>query len=450
MGRNIAIIGSGPSGIYAAEALAKLSTDNSIFIIESLFCPYGLVRSGVAPDHQKIKEVAKLFDKVLARENVHFLGNLEIGKNIEVVELEDYFDAIIFCTGAHHDRLLGIPGEGLGNVETATNFVGWYNSHPWFEDKVFDLELENIAVIGQGNVAVDVSRILLKNINDLRKTDISDKALEVLEKSKVKNVYMIGRRGPLQAAFTDKELRELGEIPDVYVSVNPADLVLSQEEQKWLEEAPKGLKKNYTILKEFSERSYNGESKKLHIQFLLSPIEFLGDEKISEIRLVKNSLSGDLSSRKATATESEKKLSVDLVFKSVGYRGRSLKGLPFDDAKGVFHHVCGKITGDLAHSKFYTSGWIKRGPSGVVGTNKADSVETVNALLAEIENLPQPNKSTTEFLDYLKSKQIELIDFESWKLIDQEEIRRGNTIAPRKKFLNNKEALNFLKTLKIK
>ncbi len=446
MGRNIAIIGSGPSGIYAAEALAKSSSDNSIYIIESLFCPYGLVRSGVAPDHPKIKEVAKLFDKTLARENVHFLANLEIGKDIEVSELENYFDAIIFCTGAHHDRSLGISGENLKNVETATNFVGWYNAHPWFEDKVFALDLENVAVIGQGNVAVDVSRILLKDVNALKTTDISYKALEALEKSKVKNVYMVGRRGPLQAAFTDKELRELGEIPDVFVNVNPEDLQLTPEEQEWLESSPKGLQKNYSILKDFSERTPNGESKNLHIKFFLSPVEFVGDSSVEEIKLVKNTLTGDLSSRKAVASEIEEKLPVGLVFKSVGYKGRPIKGLPFDDTKGVFNHISGKITGEFEYPKFFTSGWIKRGPSGVVGTNKADSVETVNTLLAEIDSLPKPKKSIADFLEYLNSKELDLIDFERWKLIDQEEIRRGNGIAPRKKFLNNKEALNFLKT----
>jgi len=445
MARNIAIIGSGPAGIYAAEALTKTGLDLSVFIIEALFCPYGLVRSGVAPDHQKIKEVSKLFDKTLTKENVHFLGNIEVGKDFELSDLKAYFDAIIICAGAHQDRNLGIPGENLKNVDTATNFVGWYNCHPWFLDKQYNLDSHDVVVSGQGNVAIDVSRILLKDPLDLEPTDISRLSLESLRNSKSKNHYMMGRRGPLQAAFTDKELKELGEISNLHINVDAKELVLTDEEQAWLSQAPKGLQRNYSILKEYSEREYSDQTRTLHIRFFLSPLEFQGETKITSAKFAINDLVGPVENRKAVPSGKEIEIKSDLVLKSVGYKGKAFGELPFDPERGVLKNIKGQIfiEGE-SHPYYFTSGWIKRGPSGVVGTNKADSVETVETLLSVLDSLPNAEKSPTDFLEFLKSKNIQVISFLDWCKLNQEEIKRGKEVFPRLKFTDNKEALAFL------
>ena len=438
----IAIIGAGPAGIYAAEALSKAKPEVQIYIFEALFCPYGLVRSGVAPDHYKIKEVSKLFDKTLSRDNVHFYGNIEIGKDITLSELRDHFSAIIFCTGAHKDRNLEIPGEDLNNVTTATNFVGWYNCHPWFQNQSFNLNHENVSIIGQGNVAVDVTRILLQDIEILKTTDISPLAINAIKESKIKNVYMIGRRGPLQAAFTDKELKELGELKDVHVNVNQEDLLLSSDEENWLAQAPKGLQKNYSILKEYSAREYQGQSRTLHICFFLSPTSFKGDLSVESIELVKNKLEGPLDGRKAVPTTNYVNINSSLVFKSVGYKGQNLENLPWDNKKGTFLNDKGLVSD--GSSQIYTSGWIKRGPSGVVGTNKADSVETINTLLENFESLPIPVKQPKSLIEDLKNKSIKLIELNDWIEIEKEEVRLGNQVSQRKKFLSNQDAINFL------
>ena len=441
MGKRIAIIGSGPAGLYAAEALSKSDQEIEIYIIEALFCPYGLVRSGVAPDHQKIKEVTKLFDKTLSKENVHFLGNVKIEEDLSLCEAKSFFDAIVLCNGAHKDRNMGIAGENLPGVHTATTFVGWYNCHPWFEQIDFDLNCENVSVIGQGNVAIDVSRILLNSINRLESSDISRHSLEILKASKVKNVRIIGRRGPLQAAFTDKELNELGELEDVFIKVDKDDLVLSEDEKTWLAASPKGIQRNYSILKDFSERTYQNQSKTLEILFFYSPKEFLGIKNLEKIILEKNILSGPLDKRQAQGSGALIELKSEMVLKSVGYFGSGLGNLPFDDKRGTYKHQNGRL---LETTGFYTSGWIKRGPSGVVGTNKADSVETITQLLADLPSLPGATKSIEELYSYLKAKNIQIIDFPAWKILDSEEVRRGGTTSPRIKFRNNREALDFL------
>ena len=445
----IAIIGAGPSGLYAAEALLKQKPELKIFIFDALYCPYGLVRSGVAPDHYKIKEVIKLFDKTLAKEQITFLGNVHIGKDLTINEIREYFSAVIICTGAHKDRKLNIEGEDLTEVTNATNFVGWYNSHPWFQNFSIPFDKEKVYVIGQGNVAIDVSRILLKDPRKLETTDISQVVLEKLKSSKIKEVHLIGRRGPLEAAFTDKELKELGELDDVFVEVRKDDLILSNEEAQYLESAPKTLKSNFEILKQFSEKTYCGEKKRLKIRFFLSPLQFFSKNEdapknsLGSILLCKNRLEGQIGSKKAIATAEEFNEDVDIVLKSIGYKGENLENLPWDESRGTFIHEAGLII-DGSY-QLYTSGWIKRGPSGVIGTNKADSFETVQTLINNFDKLPNPNKNLNEIYSLLLKKNIQPINFQDWKKLDNEEITRGKGIASRVKFNSNQEALSFLK-----
>ncbi len=452
---HFAIIGAGPAGIYAAEALLKKLPECKIDIIEALSAPFGLVRSGVAPDHFKIKEVSRQFEKTLSHPSVSLRGNVRIGEDISIDELRTHYHAIILAHGAQKDRTLGIPGENLEGSHTATSFVGWYNSHPWFKDISFNLNGKTAVIIGQGNVAIDVTRVLLKNVEDLHSTDIALHAEEVLAESTLEDIYLVGRRGPLQMACTDKELKELGEIPNVDVLLRPEDLALTKEENEWLEQAPKGTRRNFEILKEFSERfsnlPNNNSNKRIHIRFFLSPIEISGETEVSGIRFVKNILSGDLDKRLATPGTDTEEIPCDLVFRSVGYLGQGIPGIPFDEKRGIYPNEKGRILQNGTFLKgLYTSGWIKRGPSGVIGTNKADSVETVLSLVEDLEELAKHEiKPSPELWDRLLNEKHFLSDFQDWKEIDREERTRGEQLGKvSHKFRTQEEMISFLKNLK--
>lgn len=459
---NFAIVGAGPAGIYAAEAILKKAAQENITcridLIEALSTPYGLVRSGVAPDHFKIKEVSRLFEKTLSNEAVSLIGNVHVGKDISIEELRMHYHAVILAHGTQKDRTLGIPGESLPGSFTATSFVGWYNSHPWFEDINFDLKKKTAVLIGQGNVAIDVARVLLKSVEELHSTDIGAHAEEALTESTLEDIYLIGRRGPLQMACTDKELKELGEIPGVSVVVKAEDLVLTDDEKAWLEQAPKGTRRNYDILKEFSEKpaahpNYLSDSKRrVHIRFFLSPLEIIGETEVSAIRFAKNTLSGDLDKRSAAPNGETEDLATDLVFRSVGYLGEGIKGLPFDTKRGVYPNQNGKVTeNDTPIKGLYTSGWIKRGPSGVIGTNKADSVETVQSIFEDIESLKDqqvndPEQRNPEKLwAKLRSSGIPITDFSDWKTIEAEEKSQGEQRGKTShKFRSQKEMVSYI------
>jgi ferredoxin/flavodoxin---NADP+ reductase len=447
---HFAIVGAGPAGIYAAEALLKKVPECTIDIVEALSAPYGLVRFGVAPDHYKIKDVSRQFEKTLSHPSVSFLGNIRVGEDVSIDELRMHYHAVILAHGTQKDRALGIPGEDLEGSHTATSFVGWYNSHPWFKDVHFDLKKKTAVLIGQGNVAIDVARILLKSTDSLHPTDIGLHAEEVLSESTLEDIYLIGRRGPLQMACTDKELKELGEIPDIDIIVSPEDLILTEEEQQWLEQAPKGTRRNYEILKAFSELPLKNSKKKIHIKFLLSPVEILGSTEVHGIRFAKNILSGTLDKRSATPGTETEEIPCDLVFRSVGYLGQGLPGLPFDIARGVYPNRNGRIFHNEAPQQgLYTSGWIKRGPSGVIGTNKADSVETVASVTEDLSELAlQKIKPPSELWDSMKSRGHIISNFEDWKKIDLEERSRGETLGKvSHKFRTQEEMIDFLSSL---
>lgn len=384
----IAIVGSGPSAFFAADVLLKKIENVEINIFEKLSEPYGLVRFGVAPDHAKIRSVTKSFEKTLQNEYITLFCNKEVGKDITLQELRDSFEAVILAYGAQTDRALNIPGEDLEGSYTATAFVAWYNGHQEFKHLKFDLSGENAIIIGQGNVAVDVVRILAKDPDELKNTDIANYAVTALKKSNVKNIYMIGRRGPVQSAFTDKELRELGELNNVNIKVDEQDLELNQASKIELE-ANTRSKRNYEILKSFLEKDFNPENKTIHLKFFLSPIELIGESKVREAKFVINKLEGEANSQKAIASNESITILCDLFMRSIGYRGLKLENLPFNEKTGTFYQSAGRLTDENGfHIKgLYTTGWIKRGPSGVIGTNKACSNETVKSLVEDLINI---------------------------------------------------------------
>jgi ferredoxin--NADP+ reductase len=444
----VAIIGSGPSGFYAAESLVKAGIEVQADIFERLPAPFGLVRYGVAPDHLNIKAVTKIFDRIAARPNVGFWGNVNVGTDISLVELQRFYDAVLFSNGAASDRRLNIPGEDLHGSYTATEFVAWYNGHPDFRDHHFDLSHEVAVVIGQGNVAVDVCRILCRTVDELKTTDIAQHALEVLAESRVREVRMIGRRGPAQAKFTHVEIKELGEMAACTPLIRPEDLVLEPCSQADLNHpenaaAPRIL----SVLQEYSANRPAPDKRRLHIDFRWSPVKIAGETEVKQIILEKNSLEGPPLHVMAVGTGEYEALDCGLVFRSVGYRGLPLPGVPFDNRDGVIPNVGGRVTRDgQVFPGVYAAGWIKRGPSGTIGTNKPDSQESVAAILADLGRLAGcENPSGVAVLELLNARGVRVVSFPDWQRIDAAEIERGRAVGkPREKFLTSVAMLEAL------
>ena len=445
----IAVVGSGPAGFYAAEAL--LADPNiQVDVFDALPAPFGLVRYGVAPDHPKIKNIIARYEKTAALPGFAFLGNVTVGRDISVEEMRRFYDAIVFSNGAQTDRRLGIPGEDLPGSYTATEFVAWYNGHPDYQDRAFDLSHECAVVIGQGNVAVDVARILCKTVDELANTDITARALEVLAESKVREVRMIGRRGPVQAAFTPPEMKELGEFGDCDLVVDPAELVLNDasraelEVLKWRE-----AQKNYDLLQAAASKEPAGKSRRLLIQFYRGPKELVGGPRLDGVVLERNQLSGEPGAQKAAGTGITELVPCGVLFRSVGYRGVPLAGVPFDEKNGIIPNHEGRVLQDgQPLSGLYVAGWIKRGPSGIIGTNKPDSFETVKSLLADMPALARcAEPSHDALLALLKSRNVRVVTYEDWRLIDAAEIERGSVVGkPREKFTSIDEMLGVLQT----
>lgn len=445
----VAIVGSGPSGFYATEALFKSDLTVQVTMLERLPSPFGLVRSGVAPDHQKLKQAIKLYDKIAQNDGFTFLGNVTVGKDLTVDELKQNYHAVIFTCGAESDRKLGIPGEDLKGSHTATEFVGWYNGHPDYRDREFDLSHPNAVIIGQGNVAADVSRILSKTVDELKHTDIAQHALDVLAESRVRDIYVIGRRGPAQAKFTPKELREFGELADCDPIVNPDELELNPASKAELEDKGNAANaKVYQLFRDFSEREPGGKQKRCHFLFLLSPKELVGDDRLQKLVLEKNTLSGDAFSQSARGTGETIELETGILFRSIGYRGVPIPGVPFDDKRGIIPNTDGRVNeSGKFMSQLYTAGWIKRGPTGIIGTNRADSVATVNALLEDIQNNGNKDqKAGVEgLITLLQEKNIRYVTYSDWGKIDTAEINAGKKKnKPREKFTRVKEMLGLL------
>jgi ferredoxin--NADP+ reductase len=447
----VAIIGAGPTGFYTADALQRQAgLVAQIDLFDRLPTPFGLVRLGVAPDHQKIKSVTAIFDKIASHSNFRFFGNVALGRDLTVADLQQYYHQIVYTTGAQTDRRMDIPGEDLVGSYPATEFVAWYNGHPDFRHLEFDLSQEAAAVVGIGNVALDVARILLRTPEELAKTDIADYALEALRHSRVRTVYVLGRRGPVQAAFTTPEVKELGEMADVDVFV-PVDEVtldpLSQEEL--VSSGDRSTAKKVELLQGYGGKPPTGKGRRLIFRFLVSPTELTGDESghVARMRLVKNQLyKTDAGSLRPKPTGLFEEIEVGLVFRSVGYLGVPLPGVPFKDSWGVILNQRGRVLDPETQRPLvgqYTAGWIKRGPSGVIGTNKPDAVETVECMLEDLANgshldPPQPGPDAVEQL--VRARQPHVFTYADWQRLNEQETAAGKaTNRPRVKFTSVEE-----------
>ena len=442
----VAIIGSGPAAFYAADHLFKQSSlVIEVDMFDRLPTPYGLVRAGVAPDHQKIKNVTKVFDQVAATPRFRFYGNVEYGKHVKLADLKEHYHQILYATGAQTDRRMGIPGEDLIGSHPATEFVAWYNGHPDYRDHAFDLTQEQAAVVGVGNVAADVARILCLSPKELAETDMADYAVEALSHSRVKEVYLLGRRGPAQAAFTNPEIKELGELEEADTLAQPEEVELDELSKAALaRDDDRMTRKKVEMLQSFALNRLTGKPRTLHFRFLVSPVELFGDEngRVKGMRLVRNVLyateAGTLSPK---PTDRFEEAPVGLVFRSVGYRGVPLPDVPFNERWGVILNQKGRVLDPATQQPLvgqYTSGWIKRGPSGVVGTNKPDSVETVNCMLEDLAsgqllNPSQPEARCVE--DRVKERQPQYFTYADWQRLDEMEVARGKAQGrPRIKF----------------
>jgi len=446
---HVAIVGSGPSGYFAAASLLKLASDGTdVFVdmLEMLPTPWGLVRSGVAPDHPKIKSISSQFEKTASDPRFRFFGNITIGEHVQPAELADRYDAVVYAVGAQSDRPLRIPGEDLPGSVAAVELVGWYNAHPQYEDMAPDLSGERAVVIGNGNVALDVARILVTDPAELRSTDIADHALELLDRRGIEEVVIVGRRGPLQAPFTTLELRELGKLKglaDVDVLVDPAELADISDEEA--EAAGKTVKQNINALRGYTENQPQPGHRRIVFRFCTSPIEIGGDGRVEEIVLGRNELVTDENGRvMAKDTGAREVLPAQLVVRAVGYRGVSTPGLPFDESSGTIPHTDGRIDGSRNE---YVVGWIKRGPSGVIGTNKKDSQHTVDKLVADLGSSEPGDVGpdhADELREWLLSRQPRLVTDEHWELIDRHERSSGEPHGrPRVKLSNVADLLRI-------
>ncbi|MDZ4699275.1 MAG: FAD-dependent oxidoreductase [Rhodothermales bacterium] len=440
----VAIVGAGPSGFYAAAHLLK-NPSVEVDLFDRLPTPYGLVRGGVAPDHQKIKTVVRQYDKTAQDPRFRFFGNVELGRHLSVEDLHQFYHLICYTTGAQTDRTLGIPGEALAGSHSATEFVAWYNGHPDFRDLSFDLSQERVAVVGVGNVAVDVARILCRTPEELARTDMADYALEALRHSKVREVVMLGRRGPAQAAFTNPEIKELGEMEDADAITLPAEVALDPLSQAMLERNPdRAIDRKIEILQEMAVERPLTRAKKLIIRFLVSPTEIVGDEHgtVRALRLEKNSLSDDgRGGVRPVGTGVIEEMPVGLIFRSVGYLGVPLPGIPFNARAGLINNTNSRVVDPTSGQPVtgeYVAGWIKRGPSGVIGTNKACAVDTVDRMMEDAargEHLHPAHSTAAEAEAFVRSRQSEVFTYADWLKLDALETAAGEALGrPRVKF----------------
>ena len=428
----VAVVGSGPAGFYAAGALLA-SEDPAVEVdmIERLPTPWGLVRLGVAPDHPELKTASRVFEKTAAMRGFRFFGNVEAGRDLTHEELSRLYDAVVYTVGAQTDKRLGIPGEDLPGSWAATEFVAWYNGHPDYQHLRFDLEVERAVVIGNGNVAIDVARMLARTREELASTDATDRAIEAIAGSGLREIVMIGRRGPAQAAFTPPELKELGELGGADVIVDPADLQLDPASEAALEADRARARRNVDILREFAALTPAGKPKRLVLRFCVSPVEILGDGRVEAIEIVHNELVPDgRGSVRAVPTDEHEVIPCGVVFRSVGYRGVELPGVPFDPERATIRNTGGRVLDEQSAQVpgVYCAGWIKRGPTGVIGTNKKDATETVELLLEDARSgaLPRVDGASADAVDALLAERgVEVVTYSGWELIDKVECERG-------------------------
>jgi ferredoxin/flavodoxin---NADP+ reductase len=450
----VAIVGSGPSGFYAAGHLLKSKSHPDLSVqvdvYDRLPTPWGLVRGGVAPDHPNIKAVSRVYEKTAAHPEFRFYGNVEYGRDLTHADLHARYHVVIYAVGAQTDRRLGIPGEDLPGSWAATDFVAWYNGHPDHRELEFDLSCERAVVIGNGNVAADVARMLALTREELAATDVADHALDVLADSGIKEIVVLGRRGPAQVAFTNPELLELGEMTDADVLVDPGEAEPDELSRTWLagEEASATARKNVEILAGYAGRKPEGKRRRIVLRFLVSPLALLGESHVEGIRICRNELRDEGTGLRACTTETIEEIPCGIVFRSIGYRGIPLEGLPFDEAAGTIPHDGGRILDEQGAPLRgdYVVGWIKRGPTGIIGTNKRDAQETVDTVLADLDAglLNEPADPSREALEELLAERApEHVTYEGWEAIDSAERAAGEPHGrPRVKLTTTEELLD--------
>ena len=429
-GPSVVIIGSGPGGFYAAESISK-KLNSDIDIIDRLPKPFGLIRGGVAPDHQTTKKISATYTRTAKKDQICFFGNIEIGKDISLEVLREIYDVVIIATGSELDNKLGIEGGDLKGVYGSAEFVGWYNGHPDYMDLNPNLDTKNVVVVGNGNVAIDIVRVLSKTFEEMLESDIPEYALNSINQSPIKNLYMAGRRGPVQAKFTNVELREMGNLKNCLPIVNNFDLP-NKLEGDFSERDRRLIEKNLETLKSFSSIKKIKKEKKLNFVFFHKPIEIIGNEKVESIKFEKTKLEG--SELKSTGEITE--IECGLVITAIGYKPKNITGLKISD--GVVENKNGKID-----TGFYAVGWISRGPTGVIGTNKADGEQVADLISKEFKT--QSKHGRKSFIEIIKSKNLTAISFEYWEKIDSYEKKNAKDPAPRKKILTIKEMLKICK-----
>jgi len=447
----VAIVGSGPAGFYAAgQLLASQDPVVTVDVFDRLMTPWGLVRFGVAPDHPKIKSVTRVFERTARQPGFRFHGNVEVGADLSHDELAAAYHAVLYAVGTPGDRQLGIPGEGLAGSESATEFVAWYNGHPDYADQDFDLSCQRAVVIGNGNVALDVARMLALSVQELGVTDIADHALELLRESRVEEIVVLGRRGPAQAAFTNPELLELAELELADVIVDPADVELDSASAAALADADATTQRNVEVLTRYAAAAPTGKPKRIVLRFLASPValEADSDGRVQALVIERNELVADAEGViRARPTGQTERIEAGLVLRAIGYVGKPLPGVPFDERRQTVLNRDGRVLRPETHAPIpglYAAGWIKRGPSGVIGTNKKCAQETTDHLLADFAEglLPEPTDSPEALLERLRHRGVTIVDYSGWEAIDAHERALGESSGrPRVKLVRREDQL---------
>ena len=447
------MVGSGPSGFYVADQL--LATGLHVHLYDMLPTPFGLVRSGVAPDHPKIKSVTRVYEKTAAREGFQFFGGVELGRHIHREDLLERYDVVVYAVGMSEDRRLGIPGEDAAGSHPATEFVAWYNAHPEFATREFDLSCDTAVVIGNGNVALDVARMLVLTPDELEVTDTADHAVQSFVNSSVRRVVVLGRRGPAQAAFTNPELRELGELQRADVIVDPAEMELDPASAAWLDSdaADATARRNVQVLRDYAARTPHDHSHRVELRFLRSPVEILtdGEGRTRGLVVVRNRLEAQANGRLvAVPTDEREEIECGLVLRSIGYRGRRLPGVPFDERRGLIPNQGGRVADEQGNvlPGEYVVGWIKRGPVGVIGTNKKDAADTVKRIVEDLEggavNRPHASADPDTVTDWLTERAPGAVRWDGWVRIDQHERSVGEPLGrPRVKLVGLEEMVSI-------
>ncbi len=450
----VAIVGAGPAAFYAAESLLKRpDLTVSIDFFNRFPTPFGLVRDGVAPDHQSIKSVIRIFDRVLADERVRFFGNVTFGVDIRHEELKAYYDQIIYAVGAQADRRMGIPGEDLPNSFAATAFVGWYNGHPDYRDLELDLNVERAIVVGNGNVAMDVTRILVTPPDELATTDIADHALARLRTSKIREVVMLGRRGAAQAAFTTPEIKEFGKIPGVDCVVDAQNIDIAPLTEEELA-ADRNAGPNLAVLRAYAANGIHDAPRRITMRFLVSPkVIMQRDGRIAGVEIEHNRLVIDPNGGiKAVGTGAFETISAGLVLRSIGYKGVPLEGVPFDSSSATISNIAGRViqgnTGGTVHGE-YVVGWAKRGPSGLIGNNKPDSVATVASMMEDLpvlHGISDDLRDPEQIVAWLRAHAIDFVTVTDWQKLDRYEVGRGKEQGrPRVKVTTVSEMMTIMR-----